>query len=83
MKKKKTKIWVVGAICSLALAGVAPVAGAQTAAQQGYDESGLLGFGDDSRHYRREGLVLGVKVKATTRKHFILCLHHFLRHGTV
>ena len=44
--KKKTKIWVVGAICSLALAGVAPVAGAQTAAQQGYDESGLLGSVD-------------------------------------
>ena len=44
--KKKTKIWVVGAICSLALAGVAPVAGAQTASQQGYDESGLLGSVD-------------------------------------
>ena len=40
---RKTKIWVVGAICSLAVAGLAPAAVAQTASQQGYDESGLLG----------------------------------------
>jgi hypothetical protein len=43
---RKTKIWVAGALCTLALAGVAPVAGAQTASQQGYDESGLLGSVD-------------------------------------
>jgi hypothetical protein len=41
--KRKTKIWVAGAICSLALAGVAPVATAETGAEQGYDETGLLG----------------------------------------
>lgn len=43
----KSKIRVVGAICALALAGVAPAAAnAQTAAQEGYDESGLLGSVD-------------------------------------
>ena len=43
---RKSKIWVAGAICSLALAGLAPAAGAQTAAQEGYDESGFLGSVD-------------------------------------
>jgi hypothetical protein len=43
---RKTKIWVAGALCSLAFAAVAPVAGAQTASQLGYDESGLLGSVD-------------------------------------
>jgi hypothetical protein len=43
----KTKIRAVGAICALALAGVAPAAAsAQTASQDGYDESGLLGSVD-------------------------------------
>jgi hypothetical protein len=40
----KTKLRVAGALCALALAGVAPAAAvAQTASQDGYDESGLLG----------------------------------------
>jgi hypothetical protein len=43
----KNKIRVAGAICALAVAGVAPgVAHAQTASQDGYDESGLLGSVD-------------------------------------
>ena len=43
----KTKIRVAGAVCALALAGVAPAAAtAQTASQDGYDESGLLGSVD-------------------------------------
>jgi hypothetical protein len=42
---RKTKIWVAGAICALAL-GVAPAAWAQSAAEQGYDESGVLGSVD-------------------------------------
>jgi hypothetical protein len=46
MSSRKSKIWVAGAICSLALAGVAPAAVAQTASEQGYDESGLLGSVD-------------------------------------
>jgi hypothetical protein len=42
-----TKKRVAGAMCALALAGVAPAAAsAQTAAQEGYDESGLLGSVD-------------------------------------
>jgi hypothetical protein len=39
---RKTKTWVTGAICALAVAGVAPAAWGQTASQQGYDESDLL-----------------------------------------
>jgi hypothetical protein len=42
---RKTKIWVAGAICSLAL-GVAPAAWAQSASETGYDESGVLGSVD-------------------------------------
>jgi hypothetical protein len=43
----KTKLRAAGVICALALAGVAPgAASAQTAAQNGYDESGLLGSVD-------------------------------------
>jgi len=43
----KTKNRVAGAMCALALAGAAPAAAnAQTAAQEGYDESGLLGSVD-------------------------------------
>jgi len=43
----KNKIRVAGAICALAVAGVVPgAAHAQTAAQDGYDESGLLGSVD-------------------------------------
>jgi hypothetical protein len=41
------KIRVAGAVCALALAGVAPTAAsAQTASADGYDESGLLGSVD-------------------------------------
>jgi hypothetical protein len=39
---RKTKTWITGAICALAVAGVAPAAWGQTASQQGYDESGVL-----------------------------------------
>jgi hypothetical protein len=39
---RKTKTWVAGAVCALALAGVTPAAWGQTASGQGYDESGLL-----------------------------------------
>jgi hypothetical protein len=39
---RKTKSWVAGATCALALAGVTPAAWAQTASSQGYDESGVL-----------------------------------------
>jgi hypothetical protein len=42
----KTKTRLAGAICALAVAGLAPAAQAQTAAQEGYDESGLLGSVD-------------------------------------
>ena len=43
----KNKIRVAGAICALAVAGLAPgAASAQTASQDGYDESGLLGSVD-------------------------------------
>ena len=40
---RRTKISVAAAICAMALAGAAPVASAQSGAQQGYDESGVLG----------------------------------------
>jgi hypothetical protein len=43
LMKRKSKISLAGAICALAMAVGAPVAGAQSASEQGYDESGLLG----------------------------------------
>jgi hypothetical protein len=43
LMSRKSKITIAGAVCALAMAVGAPIAGAQSASQQGYDESGLLG----------------------------------------
>ena len=45
---RKKKIYSVLAIAAMALSIGAPVAGAQQAAQQGYDETGVLGSVDET-----------------------------------